>query len=45
MARFRRDQGKRAEAAIFSLRSTAGSPKASTLDLKEAEALIDELAS
>jgi hypothetical protein len=30
--------------ALFSLRSTAGSPKDDTLDLKEAKALLDELA-
>ena len=29
--------------ASFSLRSTAGSPRFDTLDLKEAKALLDEL--
>jgi hypothetical protein len=46
MARLWRDQGERDEAAIFLLQSMAGSPRASTrLDLKEAKALLDELAS
>jgi hypothetical protein len=30
--------------AIFSRRSTAGSPRGDTLDLKEAKALLDDLA-
>ncbi len=41
----RRDQGSGLRPAIFLLRSTAGLPKISTLDLKEAKDLVDEFAS
>jgi hypothetical protein len=44
LASFWRDQAKRSKRANCSLRFTAGSPKDPTRDLKEAKALLGELA-
>jgi hypothetical protein len=45
MARLWCDQGKRMKLASFSRQSTDGTEGVDTLDLKEAKALLDELAS